>query len=194
MISNSYFTGWACALVDSDAAAICLLPAGVVLFLIPKRLKVCIDIILSWCLLFWLLSSWLGISLLWSIVVSWNIMMYWLVVDWLVMDWFVVRFGVVVDIVLSQMFWMVTIDDMVLSVFGLIGFMDSLWVYVVVIIMVVIVMVNIVVVVIVMVIVVVVIVVMAVNHMIMLSAIDEWVIIDSFVVSISMVVIAVMII
>ena len=111
MISHSYFTGWACALVDSDAAAICLLPAGVVLFLIPKRLKVCINIILSWRLLFWLLSSWFGISLLWSIVVSWNIMMHWLVVDWLVMDWFVVRFGVVVYIVLSQMFWLVFNGD-----------------------------------------------------------------------------------
>ena len=86
MISNSYFTGWACALVDSDSTAICLLPAGVISFLIPKGLKVCINIILSWGLLCFLLRCWLGFSLLWSFVVSWHIMVYWFVVDWFVVN------------------------------------------------------------------------------------------------------------
>ena len=100
VIPDSYFASRACALVDSDTTAIGLLPAGVVLFLIPKRLKVCINIILSLGLLCFLLWSWLGSSLLWLIVVNW-FMVYWFVMDWLVMDWFMVSIEVLIFVVLS---------------------------------------------------------------------------------------------
>ena len=173
MISHSYFTGWACALVDSDSTAICLLPAGVISFLIPKGLKVSINIILSWGLLSFLLRCWLGFSLLWSFVVSWHIMVYWFVVDWLVVNsW-------VFIVVLKMIIVMVVNDEMVLSVFGLIGFVDSLWINMVVIIVVVIM---------------VIIVMVGISMVASIEAIDEWVVIHSFVVSICIVVIAMMII
>ena len=43
VVSDSYFTDWASALVDADASAVSLLPAGVILLLIPELLEVLIS-------------------------------------------------------------------------------------------------------------------------------------------------------
>lgn len=40
MVSDSNFAYWACALVNANSAAVCLLPASVVSLLVPERLKV----------------------------------------------------------------------------------------------------------------------------------------------------------
>ena len=45
MVSDSYFTDWAGALVDTNASSVGLLPAGVILLLIPELLKVFISTI-----------------------------------------------------------------------------------------------------------------------------------------------------
>ena len=117
------------------------------------------------------------------------------------MDWFMVRNWVCIDVVIIvvviPVFWMVSIDDMVLSVFGLKGFMDSLWVHM---------MVVVVMVIEVMVIVVMVVsnVVVVVNCMVMMEginfmvatieAINEWIVIESFMLPKSMVVIVPMVV
>ena len=83
---------------------------------------------------------------------------------------------------------MVSIDDMVLSVLGLVGFMDSLWVHMMVLEVMVIEVMRIFMV--------------GVNRMVVvegvmvgtIEAIDEWVVVESFMVSVSMVVITMMII
>ena len=127
VISNSYFAGWAGALVDSNATTIGLLPAGVVCLLIPKLLKMLVCcIILGLSLLGWLCSGFRSRLLcLW--VMSWGFMVNWLVVKWLVVS----------DVmVVGQMLWVVSINHMILSVFCLIGFMDCLWVHMMVIVVV----------------------------------------------------------
>ena len=196
VISDSYFTSWACALMDSDTTAISLLPAGIVFFLIPEGLEVCINIILSLSLLSFLLWSWFGISLLclMNIVVSWSVMVYWLMMNWLMVDWIMVCnwMSIIVVKIVFSMFWVVSIYKNVLSVLGLIGFMDSLWVH-----MVVIEVVTIEVMGITMVVIEVVGITMmkGINLVVgTIEAINEWVVVHSFVESISMVIMAMMII
>ena len=192
VISDSYFTDWACALVDSNATSIGLLPTGIVLFLIPEGLKVCINIVLSLGLLCILLCSWLLISLLWLIVMN-LFMVDWLVMNWLVMDRLMVWSWVcivMIIVVVIPVFWMVSIHDMGLSVFGLEGFMDSLWVHMMVVVVTVVVVMLIVVMVVSNVVVVIncMVVMEGINFMVAtIEAINEWVVIEGFMLAKSMV-------
>ena len=45
VVSDSYFTDWASALMNTDTSSVCLLPASVILLLIPKLGKVLISTI-----------------------------------------------------------------------------------------------------------------------------------------------------
>lgn len=123
--------------MDSYTTAIGLLPAGVICLLIPKCGKVGISIILFLSLLGIFLRGWLcSLLCLWVMnrgFMVWSIMMNGLVMNRVVMKFFV---HIVVDIVFFQVFWMVSIDNMILSVFCLVGFMDSLWVHMMVVIVV----------------------------------------------------------
>merc|ERR1712032_209971 len=87
VISYSYFANWACALMDSNATTIGLLPAGIILFLIPKCGKMGFCIILSLSLLFILLGWLCSLLCLW--VMSRDFVVHWLVVNWFVMNWYV---------------------------------------------------------------------------------------------------------
>jgi hypothetical protein len=140
VVSDSYFTHWAGALVNTNTSSVCLFPAGVILLLIPELLKVLINIVLflSLCLLGWLSFGLLGSS--WVVVVMMIIvsLMVW-VMKW-VMDIVMISDGVLTVVIVMMVvmveivvFWVLTIDEMWLSVFGLIGFMDGLWVDVMVI-------------------------------------------------------------
>ena len=139
VISDSYLTGWASALVDTNATAIGLLPAGIIGLLVPERLKLIISAVL-------LLS--LG-----SLLVGWGVVVE-VCVDGLVVglvglvgsdvsllgsgDSLVVS-GLGGNLVVGDVFlvlgflWEVTVDDVVLSVLGLVSLMEGLWVHVVVI-------------------------------------------------------------
>ena len=138
VVSDSYFTHWAGALVNTNTSSVCLLPACVILLLVPELLKVLINIVLFLSLLF--LLSWLGIGLFGSWVVIVMMIIVSLVV-WVmerVMDIMVISDSVLIVMVMMfivvevmvevVVFWVFTIDEMWLSVFGLIGFMDGLWV------------------------------------------------------------------
>ena len=140
VVSNSYFTHWAGALVNTNTSSVCLFPAGVILLLVPELLKVLINIVLflSLCLLGWLSFGLLGSS--WVVIVMMIIvsLMVW-VMKW-VMDIVMISDGVLIVMIVMMVvmveivvFWVLTIDEMWLSVFGLIGFMDGLWVDVMVI-------------------------------------------------------------
>ena len=135
VVSDSYFTHWAGALVNTNTSSVCLFPAGVILLLVPELLKVLINIVLflSLCLLGWLSFGLLGSS--WVVIVMMIIMslMVW-VMKW-VMDIVMISNGVLIVVIVMMVvmveivvFWVLTIDEMWLSVFGLIGFMDGLWV------------------------------------------------------------------
>ena len=135
VVSDSYFTHWAGALVNTNTSSVCLLPAGVIFLLIPELLKVLINIVLflSLCLLGWLSFGLLGSS--WVVIVMMIVMslMVW-VMKW-VMDIVMVGNGVFIVVIIMMVvmveivvFWVFTVDEMWLSVFGLIGFMDGLWV------------------------------------------------------------------
>ena len=135
VVSDSYFTHWAGALVNTNTSSVCLLPAGVIFLLIPELLKVLINIVLflSSCLLCWLSFGLLGSS--WVVIVMMIIMslVVW-VMKW-VMDIVMVGNGVFIVVIIMMVvmveivvFWVFTVDEMWLSVFGLIGFMDGLWV------------------------------------------------------------------
>jgi hypothetical protein len=142
VISDSYFAGWASALVDTNATAIGLLPAGIIGLLVPERLKLIISAVL-------LLSLALGGGLL----VGWGIMVE-VGIDGFVLgnvslvgsdvcllgcgDSLIVS-GLGGNLVVSDVFlvlgflWEITVDDVVLSVLGLVSLMEGLWVDVVVI-------------------------------------------------------------
>ena len=45
VVSDSYFTNWASALVNADTSSVCLLPASVILFLVPELGEVFISTI-----------------------------------------------------------------------------------------------------------------------------------------------------
>ena len=135
VVSDSYFTHWAGALVNTNTSSVCLLPAGVIFLLIPELLEVLINIVLflSLCLLCWLSFGLFGSS--WVVIVMMIIMslMVW-VMKW-VMDIVMVGNGVFIVVIIMMVvmveivvFWVLTVDEMWLSVFGLIGFMDGLWV------------------------------------------------------------------
>ena len=135
VVSDSYFTHWAGALVNTNTSSVCLFPAGVILLLVPELLKVLINIVLflSLCLLGWLSFGLFGSS--WVVIVMMIVMslMVW-VMKW-VMDIVMVGNGVFIVVIIMMVvmveivvFWVLTIDEMWLSVFGLIGFMDGLWV------------------------------------------------------------------
>ena len=135
VVSDSYFTHWAGALVNTNTSSVCLLPAGVIFLLIPELLEVLINIVLflSLCLLGWLSFSLFGSS--WVVIVMMIIMSFvvW-VMKW-VMDIVMVGNGVFIVVIIMMVvmveivvFWVLTVDEMWLSVFGLIGFMDGLWV------------------------------------------------------------------
>ena len=135
VVSDSYFTHWAGALVNTNTSSVCLLPAGVIFLLIPELLEVFINIVLflSLCLLGWLSFGLFGSS--WVVVVMMIIMglVVW-VMKW-VMDIVMVGNGVFIVVIIMMVvmveivvFWVLTVDEMWLSVFGLIGFMDGLWV------------------------------------------------------------------
>ena len=138
VISDSYLTGWASALVDTNATAISLLPAGIIGLLVPERLKLIISAVL-------LLS--LG-----SLLVGWGVVVE-VGIDGLVVglvglvgsnvcflgsgDSLVVS-GLGGNLVVGNVFlvlgflWEVTVDNVVLSVLGLVSLMEGLWVDVVV--------------------------------------------------------------
>jgi hypothetical protein len=142
VISDSYFAGWASALVDTNATAIGLLPAGIIGLLVPERLKLIISAVL-------LLSLALGGGLL----VGWGIMVE-VGIDGFVLgnvslvgsdvcllgcgDSLIVS-GLGGNLVVSDVFlvlgflWEITVDDVVLSVLGLVSLMKGLWVDVVII-------------------------------------------------------------
>ena len=135
VVSDSYFTHWAGALVNTNTSSVCLLPAGVIFLLIPELLKVLINIVLflSSCLLGWLSFGLLGSR--WVVIVMMIIMslVVW-VMKW-VMDIVMVGNGVFIVVIIMMVvmveivvLWVFTVDEMWLSVFGLIGFMDGLWV------------------------------------------------------------------
>ena len=135
VVSDSYFTHWAGALVNTNTSSVCFLPAGVIFLLIPELLEVLINIVLflSLCLLGWLSFGLFGSS--WVVIVMMIVMslMVW-VMKW-VMDIVMVGNGVFIVVIIMMVvmveivvFWVLTIDEMWLSVFGLIGFMDGLWV------------------------------------------------------------------
>ena len=135
VVSDSYFTHWAGALVNTNTSSVCLLPAGVIFLLIPELLEVLINIVLflSLCLLGWLSFGLFGSS--WVVIVMMIIMslVVW-VMKW-VMDIVMVGNGVFIVVIIMMVvmveivvFWVLTVDEMWLSVFGLIGFMDGLWV------------------------------------------------------------------
>jgi hypothetical protein len=142
VISDSYFAGWASALVDTNATAIGLLPAGIIGLLVPERLKLIISAVL-------LLSLALGRGLL----VGWGIMVE-VGIDGFVLgnvslmgsDMCLLGCGnslivsglggnlVVSDVFLVLGFlWEITVDDVVLSMLGLVSLMKGLWVDVVII-------------------------------------------------------------
>ena len=140
MVSDSYFTHWAGALVNTNTSSVCLLPAGVIFLLIPELLEVLINIVLflSLCLLGWLSFGLLGSS--WVVIVMMIVMslMVW-VMKW-VMDIVMISNGVLIMVIVMMVimveivvFWVLTIDEMWLSVLGFISFMDGLWVDVMVI-------------------------------------------------------------
>ena len=135
VVSDSYFTHWAGALVNTNTSSVCLLPAGVIFLLIPELLEVLINIVLflSLCLLGWLSFGLFGSS--WVVIVMMIIMSFvvW-IMKW-VMDIVMVGNGVFIVVIIMMVvmveivvFWVLTVDEMWLSVFGLIGFMDGLWV------------------------------------------------------------------
>ena len=135
VVSDSYFTHWAGALVNTNTSSVCLLPAGIIFLLIPELLEVFINIVLflSLCLLGWLSFGLFGSS--WVVIVMMIIMslVVW-VMKW-VMDIVMVGNGVFIVVIIMMVvmveivvFWVLTVDEMWLSVFGLIGFMDGLWV------------------------------------------------------------------
>ena len=135
MVSDSYFTHWAGALVNTNTSSVCLFPAGVILLLVPELLKVLINIVLflSLCLLGWLSFGLLGSS--WVVIVMMIVMslMVW-VMKW-VMDIVMISNGVLIMVIVMMVimveivvFWVLTIDEMWLSVLGFISFMDGLWV------------------------------------------------------------------
>ena len=197
MVSDSYFTHWAGALVNTNTSSVCLFPAGVILLLIPELLKVLINIVLflSLCLLGWLSFGLLGSS--WVVVVMMIIvsLMVW-VMKW-VMDIVMISDGVLTVVIVMMVvmveivvFWVLTIDEMWLSVFGLIGFMDGLWVDVMVIVVeesVISVVEAMVVVVVVIMMVVMVVIAMDVVVCTIVS-VYEWVVVDGFVVMVIVVV------
>lgn len=141
VISDSYFAGWASALVDTNATAIGLLPAGIIGLLVPERLKLIISAVL-------LLSLALGGLLVgWGVVVEVGIDGFVLSNVSLVgsdvcllgsRDSLIVS-GLGGNLVVSDVFlvlgflWEITVDDVVLSVLGLVSLMEGLWVDVVVI-------------------------------------------------------------
>ena len=141
VISDSYFAGWASALVDTNATAIGLLPAGIIGLLVPERLKLIISAVL-------LLSLALGGLLVgWCVVVEVGIDGFVLSNVSLVGsdvcllgsgDSLIVS-GLGGNLVVSDVFlvlgflWEITVDDVVLSVLGLVSLMEGLWVDVVVI-------------------------------------------------------------
>ena len=143
VVSDSYFTDWASALVNADTSAVSLLPACIILLLIPKLLKVLIS---SICLLSLLVLLWgrFRIGLLWSLfmVIMMGLVVLWVVVGvvkWVV-DVVVVLDGVFIVVLLMvevmvvvMVLWVLTVDHMWLSVLGLISLMDGLWVHVMVI-------------------------------------------------------------
>ena len=197
VVSDSYFTHWAGALVNTNTSSVCLFPAGVILLLIPELLKVLINIVLflSLCLLGWLSFGLLGSS--WVVVVMMIIvsLMVW-VMKW-VMDIVMISDGVLTVVIVMMVvmveivvFWVLTIDEMWLSVFGLIGFMDGLWVDVMVIVVeesVISVVEAMVVVVVVIMMVVMVVIAMDVVVCTIVS-VYEWVVVDGFVVMVIVVV------
>lgn len=141
VISDSYFAGWASALVDTNATAIGLLPAGIIGLLVPERLKLIISAVL-------LLSLALG-----GLLVGWGVVVE-VGIDGFVLgnvslvgsdvcllgcgDSLIVS-GLGGNLVVSDVFlvlgflWEITVDDVVLSVLGLVSLMEGLWVDVVVI-------------------------------------------------------------
>ena len=45
VVSDSYLTNWASALVNADTSSVCLLPAGIILLLVPELSEVFISTI-----------------------------------------------------------------------------------------------------------------------------------------------------
>ena len=132
MISYSYFAGRACTLMDSDSTSVGFLPACVIGFLVPESLKVFINIVLLWSFC-WCFSSWL-VCFLWmmNICVMGGVMVHVMVyvMVYVMVNWV----NVVVDIIMMYVIVRVlSIDDMFCSMCSLKGFMDSLWVNMVVI-------------------------------------------------------------
>ena len=197
VVSDSYFTHWAGALVNTNTSSVCLFPACVILLLIPELLKVLINIVLflSLCLLGWFSFGLLGSS--WVVVVMMIIvsLMVW-VMKW-VMDIVMISDGVLTVVIVMMVvmveivvFWVITVDEMWLSVLGLIGFMDGLWVDVMVIVVeesVISVVEAMVVVVVVIMMVVMVVIAMDVVVCTIVS-VYEWVVVDGFVVMVIVVV------
>jgi len=140
VISDSYFAGWASALVDTNATAIGLLPAGIIGLLVPERLKLIISAVL-------LLSLGLGRLVGWGIVVEvgidgfvlGNVSLVGSDVCLLGSGDSLIVSGLGGNMVVGDVFlvlgflWEITVDDVVLSVLGLVSLMEGLWVDVVVI-------------------------------------------------------------
>ena len=205
VVSYSYFADWASALVNADTSAVSLLPACIILLLIPKLLKVLIS---SICLLSLLVLLWSGfsISLLWSLfmVIMMGLVVLWVVVG--VMKW-VVDVVVVLDGVLIVMLlmvevmvvvvvlWVLTVDHMWLSVLGLISLMNGLWVHVMVIVVeeAMLSMVE-TVVVIVMVIVVVIVVPEPMAVVVSIESVHKWIVVDGFVFTVMIVTMVVIVV
>ena len=135
VVSDSYFTHWAGALVNTNTSSVCLLPAGVIFLLIPELLEVLINIVLflSLCLLGWLSFGLFGSS--WVVIVMMIIMglVVW-VMKW-VMDIvmvlnsvFVMMVIMVVVMVPVMVLWVFSVNEMRLSMLGFISFMNGLWV------------------------------------------------------------------
>lgn len=142
MVSDSYFAGWASTLMDSDATSVGLFPAGVIFFLVPEGLEGLIGffgVLLGWLggsLLFFLLSSCMaGFSAVVCLFEGFSMSSGSGVVlgndGFMMLDGSLV--GVVVGLHGSCLSWVLSVDDVVLSVLGLKGFMDGLWIEVVVI-------------------------------------------------------------
>jgi len=140
VISDSYFAIWASALVDTNATAVSLFPAGIIGLLVPERLKLIISAIL-------LLSLGLGSGLVGrGIVVGVVDGQVFGIMSLMRSDVSLLGCGdslivgslggnmVVSDVLLVLGFlWEISVDNVVLSVHGLVGFMNGLWVDVVVI-------------------------------------------------------------
>jgi hypothetical protein len=139
VISDSYFAGWASALVDTNATAIGLLPAGIIGLLVPERLKLVISAIL--------LLSLGGLLVGWGVVVEvgidgfvlGNVSLVGSDVCLLGCGDSLIVSGLGGNLVVSDVFlvlgflWEITVDDVVLSMLGLVSLMKGLWVDVVII-------------------------------------------------------------